>query len=61
MLRSIFYLTGAIFFIIVIVACIMFMIRTSQTAKQIKKVIKSTELDGMIQKLTSSFRTLNRL
>ena len=57
-LQSLFYVAGTVFFIIVIVACILFIRRTSQTSKQIKKVLNSAELDSMIQQLATSIRRI---
>ena len=59
-MRTIFYVTGTIFFIIVIIACAMFIRKTAQTAKHIKKVLTSGELENLILQvrndLSSSMR-----
>lgn len=46
-----FYITGTLFFIFVLIATFIFIRRTVQTSKVIKKVLSSTELEDLIMKV----------
>lgn len=51
MLQSIFYITGIIFFIIVIVACAIFIYKVTKTSNMIKKVLTSKDIEDLIIKI----------
>lgn len=49
--KTIFYIVGIIFFIIIIVAAFIFIRKTIQTANAIRKVLTSSEVEDLIMKV----------
>lgn len=50
-IQTIFYITGIIFFIIIIAAAFIFIHRTIKTSNIIKRVLTSTEVEDIIMKV----------
>lgn len=51
LLQTLFYLFGILFFIICIVAAVIIVVRASQTASTLKRVLTSSELEDLIMKI----------
>lgn len=60
MLQSIFYITGIIFFIMVIVACVIFIYKVTKTSNMIKKALTSKDIEDLIIKIKNGVDPLIR-
>lgn len=58
MIQSLFYITGIIFFVIVIVACIIFIYNVTKTSNMIKKVLTSSAIEDLIIKIKNGIDPL---
>lgn len=60
MLQSLFYLTGILFFLIIIVAAFIFIRQTNRTARQITRILTSKEIEDLILQIRSSVESFSR-
>lgn len=59
-LQSLFYLVGIIFFVIVIVACFIFIKKTIDASNAIKKVLTSKDVEELIAKAKKGIDNFSR-
>ena len=49
-IKTLFYICGIVFFVIIIIAAFIFIYKTTQTANAIKRMLTSQELEDLILK-----------